>query len=310
MMGTEKGATMESTELDLRPEAEAGGLPAMVERASHALANAKSSAEVLEARDQAGTIYDLAKRAARLLKMRNAHDEILTATRRAQADALTIESRAKARLADEYDAAQERGEVAGRGRPKKIPEDDRELSKLTREETGLLEDQLTEARQIRDAEEGEPGFVQRVLDRALDEGHEPSRALVRDAIKQALSEPASTKPKSSKKNPHFAGKDPSFSAVAKIGACCCDISEVLHANSHDFLLKGFIVEGMRERHRAEVQAAMDDLKLYLEALDGTATGTAEKDNGSKRAGREKKLAVPRNGVAVRGSGRKKRASSR
>ena len=35
----------------------------------------------------------------------------------AQAHALQIEAQAKMRLADEYDAAQERGEVSGRGRP-------------------------------------------------------------------------------------------------------------------------------------------------------------------------------------------------
>jgi hypothetical protein len=34
------------------------------------------------------------------------------AVHRAQADALEIEAKAKRRLADEYDAAQERGEVA------------------------------------------------------------------------------------------------------------------------------------------------------------------------------------------------------
>ena len=35
----------------------------------------------------------------------------------AQAHALQIESQVKMRLADEYDAAQERGEFSGRGRP-------------------------------------------------------------------------------------------------------------------------------------------------------------------------------------------------
>ena len=38
-----------------------------------------------------------------------AHDDVLGAVYRAQADALMIEARAKMRLADEYDAAQERG---------------------------------------------------------------------------------------------------------------------------------------------------------------------------------------------------------
>jgi hypothetical protein len=43
------------------------------------------------------------------------HDELIAAVFRAQADALTIEAQAKRRLADEYDAAQERGDVARQG---------------------------------------------------------------------------------------------------------------------------------------------------------------------------------------------------
>ena len=39
----------------------------------------------------------------------------------AQADALEIEAQAKRRLASEYDAAQERGEVQTDGRPKTAP---------------------------------------------------------------------------------------------------------------------------------------------------------------------------------------------
>jgi len=41
------------------------------------------------------------------------HDEIMAAVYRSQADALEIESLAKRRLADEYYAAQDRGEVRG-----------------------------------------------------------------------------------------------------------------------------------------------------------------------------------------------------
>ena len=53
----------------------------------------------------------MAKKAARLAKAKQAHDDLIAATYRAQADALEIESQAKRRLADEYDAAQERGEI-------------------------------------------------------------------------------------------------------------------------------------------------------------------------------------------------------
>lgn len=59
--------------------------------------------------------YTAAKLQARLAKAKKAHDELICAAYRAQGDALNIEARAKRRLADEYDAAQARGEVARLG---------------------------------------------------------------------------------------------------------------------------------------------------------------------------------------------------
>lgn len=59
--------------------------------------------------------YDAAKSAGRIVRAKSAHDEVIAAVYRAQGHALAIEARAKIRLADEYDAAQERGEVAGHG---------------------------------------------------------------------------------------------------------------------------------------------------------------------------------------------------
>jgi hypothetical protein len=81
-------------------------LTALIDRASKALAGARSAAEVLEARDMASVAYDAARKAVRLGKAKRAHDEVIAAAYRAQADALEIEAQAKRRLADEYDAAQ------------------------------------------------------------------------------------------------------------------------------------------------------------------------------------------------------------
>ena len=58
--------------------------------------------------------YNAAKTTARIAKAKSAHDAVITTVYRAQADALEIESVAKRKLADEYDAAQERGEVKTR----------------------------------------------------------------------------------------------------------------------------------------------------------------------------------------------------
>jgi hypothetical protein len=56
----------------------------------------------------AAPVFDAAKLAA-------AHGAILSTCHRMQADALTIEARAQYRLANEYDAAQERGDVKANG---------------------------------------------------------------------------------------------------------------------------------------------------------------------------------------------------
>lgn len=89
---------------------EAASLPALVRSAATKLAAAETSAEVLDARRAASIAYDAAKLAGRMAKAKQAHDEVISAVYRAQADALEIESMAKRRLADEYDAAQARGE--------------------------------------------------------------------------------------------------------------------------------------------------------------------------------------------------------
>ncbi len=100
---------------------------------------------------------------------------------RAQADALEIEALAKRRLADGYDAAQEQGEVATQGRPKKMFPDGTFFqgneAEVMREKTeeelrdfldmppaplkempGLTRKDIFEARQIRDAGDADPGL--------------------------------------------------------------------------------------------------------------------------------------------------------
>lgn len=157
-------------------------LPALIDRATMALGNARTSAEVLEARDIAGAVYDVAKRTARLMRVRQAHDELVAAAYRAQGDALMIESQAKIRLADEYDAAQERGEVASQGKPVNIP-DGNVLP--TAADIGLTPKQVHEAREIRDAERDDPGVVRRTIDERVRAGEEPTKAALREAIRSA-----------------------------------------------------------------------------------------------------------------------------
>lgn len=158
------------------PVAAPHSLPSLVQRAASQLASASTAAEVLEARDMAGVAYTAAKSAARLAKAKGAADELIAKAHRAQADALEIEAMAKRRLADEIDAAQACGEINRHGGDRKTIKF--ESSKLE----SLSPDQIHEARQIRDAEEAQPGIVRATLDAALEAGEEPTKAAVRSAI--------------------------------------------------------------------------------------------------------------------------------
>ncbi len=155
-------------------------LPVLIERASRTLLEARSSAEVLEARDMARVAYDAAKSAGRMAKAKKAHDEVVAAVHRAQADALLVEARAKMRLADEYDTAQERGEVQGHGGDKSKLE----VSKLapSAAEIGLRHDEIHEARKLRDAEKASPGKAERALREIVARGEEPTKAKLRQEM--------------------------------------------------------------------------------------------------------------------------------
>lgn len=71
-----------------------------------------------------------------------------------------IEAQAKRRLADEYDAAQDRGEVAKLGTNKSEPGIPKQNTRpVTVAEIGLTSKDIHEARIIRDAEMIDPGVV-------------------------------------------------------------------------------------------------------------------------------------------------------
>lgn len=154
------------------------GLPGMLNRAATYLTSATTAAQVLEAREMYAGTYDAGKRAARLAKAKKAHDEVLASIHRAQADALDGEARAKRILADEYDAAQERGEVAKAG--------DNQHNKQVvpgGNDLGISRKDIHEAREIRNAESESPGIVRRALDAMVARGEEPTRAEIKRAVK-------------------------------------------------------------------------------------------------------------------------------
>jgi hypothetical protein len=160
-------------------------LPTLIDRATSALASARTSAEVLEARDMARVAYDAAKSAARIIRAKEAHDSLIADVHRAQAHALNIRARAEMRLAEEYDAAQERGEVAKIG--DNLPSVAAYNAKpATAAVLGIRRDEIHEARRLRDADRAEPGIVERTLNGMIERGEEPTRAaLHREVIQNA-----------------------------------------------------------------------------------------------------------------------------
>lgn len=242
-----------------RMAASGHALPELVMRASRALAEAQGSAEVLEARDMASVIYDAAKKAARMHQAKGAHDALIAAANRAQADALLIESEAKRRLADEYDAAQERGEIKTRAANQHASSEQEEA--VTAMDIGLTHKQVHEARQIRDAEAAQPGIVKKTLDKAIADRREPTRAELQRSVMAAV-EQARKRPKVDRRNPHYK-PDPLFSAVARFSGLCEEIggleSMVPQIAAYDE------IETTRARLYRNVSAAIATLSKFDEA---------------------------------------------
>jgi hypothetical protein len=188
-------------------------LPGLIERAAMMLAGAKTAAEILEAREAAGLAYDIAKRAARLQSAKSAHDVLIAAAHRAQADALEIEAAAKRRLADEYDAAQARGEVARLGTNQSdLGVFEGNTRPATSSDIGLSRKAIHDARLIRDAEVADPGIVRRTLDERLEHGEEPTRAALRKMVTDAAMRGLRPQRSPSRRNPLYVPPTPEQAA--------------------------------------------------------------------------------------------------
>lgn len=186
-------------------------LPGLIDRAATMLSNAKTSAEVLEAREAAGLAYDVAKRAARLSRAKSAHDDLIAAAHRAQADALEIEAAAKRRLADEYDMAQAQGEVGKSGVRTDLVSQGNEVVPSAAD-IGLSRKAIHDARLIRDAEEADPGIVRRTLDEKLERGEEPNRAALRKMVVDAAMRGMRPERKPNRRNPLYVPPTPQQAA--------------------------------------------------------------------------------------------------
>jgi hypothetical protein len=173
-------------------------LPRLIERAKASLDRATTAAEVLDARREATIAVTAAEFASRLAKAAKAHETVKAAARKFKADAMEIENRADCRIADEYDAAQERGEIRTQesGRPKSVPNGN---TYATLTDIGLTRKQVHQARQIRDAEKKKPGAIRKMLDEKVEAGEEPTRADVKRTVKSVINPDAKPRKQSKPK---------------------------------------------------------------------------------------------------------------
>jgi hypothetical protein len=235
-------------------------LPALVDRAARTLAEARTHAEILDAKRQAGDAYDSAKRLGRMARIKDAHSEIIDRIRRSQADALAIEAAADERLAVEYDAAQERGEIRGsRERTTSKPE------AVGAADLGLSHKDIYEARQIRDAEKAEPGIVGRTLTELVQAGHEPTRAALRQAVVEAAARGGKERAPSHK-NPEYVD-DPAYKAMARLTGACRTIIDLRAETPVETVFAGFLDAGMRTRNLRTIRTCRDLLTELLEYTD-------------------------------------------
>jgi hypothetical protein len=252
--------------MQIEQQIQASSLPALIDRAAKALAGAKTSAEILEAKEMASVIYDMAKKSARLARAKQAHDDIIQRVYRAQADALEIEAGAKRRLADEYDAAQDRGEVQVRGGQGKRDLPGENIPSIG--DLGLTSKDIHEARTLRDAEKAEPGITKRILNDRVQRGEEPSKAVLRQGIVaasiQGLRGGSGTS--GSRKNPMY---QPSAQAeaVRVIVGSCRRIMDGAGEYAGEYIIGGFHDDGDRARGLAVITECRDFLTDILETAD-------------------------------------------
>lgn len=208
----------QTAQTDIVVAVQHGALAALVNDAARRLASAQSAAEFLDVVVASSVAYDATKKAARFLKAKGHADELIGKAHRAQADALEIEAAAKRRLADEYDAAQERGEVRSVGN---VPEQN---NTPTVEDIGLTRKDIYEARQIRDAEENDPGIVRRTLDEKLAAGEEPTKASLREAVLEAARQGLRGTTQQNR-NPHYQAPTKAGEAWTKLYGTCRAMTE-------------------------------------------------------------------------------------
>jgi len=240
-------------------------LPSLVSRAADQLAEAKTSAEVLEAKTTAGVAYDAAKSAGRIARMKEAHDDLIQKIYMSQAQCVIIEGEAQARLADEYDLAQEKGEVAKVGKRKKdiIPEGNNKISTIA--DLEISSKQIHEARKVRDVLRKDPTAIEDKVNALVEQGLEPTKAAIREQLLHALENPKAYNSDSKPEKKHVVSED--YTDLASFSGLCDDIAEWDVAKTAKY--KNDKMQGPINRLQGKVDAAIENLKKYRKIYNGS-----------------------------------------
>lgn len=210
-------------------------------------------------RERASVVYDTAKRAARFA----ASERLRQEAHRIQGRALLLHHASNIRLADEYDAAQERGEI-------RTQADNRAISnseKASFRELGLNPKLIHDARQERDAERAVPGIAEKTVLQLLEEGHEPTRTAVReaciDAAMRALRGGGNGEARGSKRNPHYQ-PNPLRDDLLSVKSACDEIAKRCSGGE---LLAAIYDDAERGRIAVSVARAVACLQTFHRRLD-------------------------------------------
>ena len=142
--------------------------------------------DVAAARLLADAAYGQAATAASAAGKIKASAALVAKAHRLQGDALLIEAQARMRIADEWDNAEANGQISRGGRPAKDHADGEKPvsggNGFTAADTGLSRKQISEARQLRNAERKSPGIAERAIAARLQQGLAPTKANLRVAV--------------------------------------------------------------------------------------------------------------------------------
>lgn len=220
------------------------GLPQLCDAIATSLSSARSAAEILAARVEAEIVWSTASHAA---KFHKAGERLRNEARVIQARAAELAAIADTRLADEYRAAQARGEARTRGGDRTSKQSKLPDGKFGPSDVGLTEKQLHQARQLRDAEKAEPGVIKRLLHEELEAGREPSLAKVRRKLR-----------------PMMPKLDPQVDALMSLEGAVRVLLARLSTHPTSYLLGGFRDDKFRQRTLAMMRECRDKLTVFIE----------------------------------------------